>query len=137
MLTAAIRAAMEGIFPANIVTSSSEGVPNITLLSQVWYVDEEHIALSNQFLNKTRANLMGNPNAFLRMYSEDLRPFDLRIEYLRTETSGEVFKQMALRLEAIASYMGMQDVFALRGADIYKVLEARERTHYWQRPEEK
>ncbi|CAH1220762.1 hypothetical protein PAECIP111892_04914 [Paenibacillus auburnensis] len=136
MLTGAVRTAMEGVFPVNIVTCSCEGIPNSTLLSQVWYVDERHIALSDQYLNKTRVNLMGNPNALLRIYGEDLRTFDLRIEYLRTETSGEVFKQMALKLEAIASYMGMLDRFVLRGADIYKVLEVRERTHYWKREEE-
>lgn len=121
---------MEGIYPAHIVTVSSEGIPNVSLLSEVWYVDERHVALSNQFFNKTKANLAANPNALVRLISPDAEFWDLRVRYLRTETSGKVFDQMVLKLAAIASLMGMTEVFRLNGADIYEVLGVRHCTEY-------
>ena len=44
--------AMNGMYPSTFSTCSKEGIPNTTVISQVWYVDEEHIALSFQFLVK-------------------------------------------------------------------------------------
>lgn len=130
MLSGAVRQAMEGIYPAHIVTVSSEGIPNVSLLSEVWYVDERHVALSNQFFNKTKANLAANANALVRLISPEAEFWDLRVRYLRTETSGEVFDQMVLKLAAIASLMGMTEIFRLNGADIYEVLSVRHCTEY-------
>jgi hypothetical protein len=55
-----IRAALQGIIPTPIATVSADGVPNSTYVSIVWYVDEERIALSNQYLGKTVENLRAN-----------------------------------------------------------------------------
>ena len=53
----------QGIIPSFIATSDAHGVPNVTYLSQVYFVDEHHVALSCQFFNKTRRNLDENPYA--------------------------------------------------------------------------
>ena len=44
MLPPEIRVCMEGEVPSSIATCSLAGVPNITELSQVYYVDEDHVA---------------------------------------------------------------------------------------------
>ncbi|MDF2671402.1 MAG: putative sensor protein [Paenibacillus sp.] len=62
MLTTELRLAKEGIFPSIIVTGSPLCTPNVSLLSQVWYVDHSHVALSYQFFNKTKINLATNPD---------------------------------------------------------------------------
>ena len=58
-----IRACLEGVIPSPLATCSADGTPNITYISIVNYVDPERVALSRQFLNKTRANLDANPVA--------------------------------------------------------------------------
>jgi GAF domain len=49
----------------------------------------------------------------------------LQLEYQRTETDGPVFERLRAKLMGVASPIGMDKVFHLRGADIYRVLEMR------------
>ena len=52
-----LHACFEGVIPSIIATASQDGVPNISYLSHVAFVDDEHVALSNQFFSKTAANI--------------------------------------------------------------------------------
>ena len=56
-----LRLCFEGAVPAVIATASAAGVPNVTYLSRVRYVDDEHVALSNQFFSKTCAQPRREP----------------------------------------------------------------------------
>lgn len=132
MLPNEIRPALQGIFPSSLVTCSLDGVPNTTLLSQVWYVDPEHVALSFQFFNKTIRNIRENPNAMVRVYDPTtLMQWELMLQYLRTETEGALFDDMEMKLEAIASFHGLDGIFDLKGADIYRVKSVRKCTEEW------
>lgn len=118
----AIRRALEGSVPALIATCSPDGAPNCAYLSQVEYVDPAHVALSWQFFNKTRENVLANPVARLLLVdSRTVTRYRLVIRYLRTETSGPLFERMKARLAGIASHTGMTGVFRLRGSDVYRV----------------
>lgn len=44
-----LAACFEGVIPSIIATAAPDGTPNISYLSHVEVVDEEHVALSNQF----------------------------------------------------------------------------------------
>jgi adenylate cyclase len=117
-----IRHCLEGATPAVIATCAPDGTPNVSYLSQVQYVDDGHIALSFQFFNKTRANVLANPRARLIVIDpEHGAMYRLTIRYLRTETAGPLFEHMRAMLESIASHAGMADVFRLLGADVYQV----------------
>ena len=48
--------------------------------------------------------------------------WSLRLEYVRSETTGPLFERMSLRIEAIALYCGLKGIFKLRAADVYRVL---------------
>lgn len=61
----AIRPCLEGAIPGVMSTCDCDGMPNVTYISQVEYVDAHHLALSFQFFNKTRANVLVNPRARL------------------------------------------------------------------------
>lgn len=117
-----LRPCLEGIVPSGIATCGVDGMPNITYVSQLMYVDPEHVALSFQFFNKTRENILANPVATVLMMDPDTAArYRLTIRYLRTETEGPLFERMKAKLAGIASHEGMSDVFRLLGADVYRV----------------
>jgi adenylate cyclase len=117
-----IRCCFEGIIPAVVATCSAQGVPNVAYISQVFYADERHVALSFQFFNKTRQNILANPHATALLTDPGTaRFYRLHIRYLRTETAGPLFEGMRAQLAGIASHSGMQDVFRLLGSDVYEV----------------
>jgi adenylate cyclase len=120
----AIRACFEGAVPSTVATCAADGTPNVSVVSQVHYVDPSHVALSFQFFNKTRQNVLANPRAAaLVIHPETGAQFRLEVEYLRTETEGPLFENMKAKLAGIASHTGMSGVFRLQGSDIYRVLE--------------
>lgn len=118
----AIRHCLDGQVPGVIATCSREGVPNGSYVSQVHYVDPLHVALSFQFFNKTRENVLANPIAAIMVADPDTAArYRVQAHYLRTEVEGPVFENMKAKLAGIASQTGMSGVFKLRGADIYRV----------------
>lgn len=117
-----IRDCFEGIVPALLATCDSEGVPNVSLISQVHYVDPERVALTYQFFNKTRQNLTATRTAAVSVFNPaDLIEYRLVLSYEETQAAGPVFECMKAKLAGLASHSGMQGVFRLRGADICRV----------------
>lgn len=117
---------LQGVVPTWLSTCSADGVPNITLLSIVYYVDSERVALTRQFFNKTSMNLDGNPFAqALVMDPRTGDQFVLDLRFLHTETEGQIFDAVAANLAAVASQTGLGAIFRLRGVDIHRVLECR------------
>ena len=80
-------------------TAARDGTPNITYLLQVQFVDGEHVALSYQFFNKTRQNIMENPRASLLLtHPATFAQYRLTLQYLHTETAGPLFEAMKAKL---------------------------------------
>lgn len=118
----AIRPCLEGAIPAIMATCDADGTPNVAYISQAVYVDEGHVALSFQFFNKTRQNILRNPRAAVLVLDPRTASFyRLHLYYERTEDHGPVFESMRAQLAGIASHAGMAGVFDLKGADIYLV----------------
>lgn len=114
----------EGAVPAVVATSSAQGTPNVTYLSRVRMVDDDRVALSNQFFSKTARNLAENPRASLLLIDPlSYDEYRLALAYERTERRGPVFERLRTDVDMLAALSGMEDVFRLRAADIYRVLE--------------
>lgn len=115
----------QGVVPSIVATADAHGLPNVTYVSQVYLVDDRHVALSQQFFNKTRRNLAENPNAAVEIYDPvTFQPYRLRLRFLRSEKEGPLFDSMKMRIQAIASHTGMEGVFRLIAADVFEVVHA-------------
>jgi hypothetical protein len=125
-----IRPVLDSGTPAVMVTCSADGVPNVTVISQVYYVDESHAALSFQFFSKTIRNVRENPRACVHVFDMfGSASWVLQLEFQRSETEGPVYDAMDMQIEAIASTTGMSGIFKLRAADIYRVVSVERVSH--------
>ncbi|OWW00096.1 histidine kinase [Rhizobium sp. R72] len=112
----------EGVIPSIIATASADGMPNISYLSHVVRLDEEHVALSNQFFAKTAANVRANPKVTLILVDGLTGDqFLLDISFVRSVDTGALFDKIARQLKASSAQVGMSDVMRLRSADIFRV----------------
>jgi uncharacterized protein len=125
-----IRPVLDQASPSVMVTCSADGKPNTTIISQVYYVDDTHAALSFQFFSKTIRNVRENPRAFVCVFDmPGMAYWMLQLEFQRSETEGPIFDAMDMQIEAIASMTGMSGIFKLRAADVYRVVSV-ERVEY-------
>ena len=88
-LPAEIRPVLDNGMPAVMVTCSADGIPNVTVISQVYFVDEHHAALSFQFFSKTIRNVRENPRAYVCV--SDIAgqvEWILQLKFQRSETEG-------------------------------------------------
>jgi hypothetical protein len=125
-----IRPVLDNGIPAAMVTCSAEGTPNATIISQVYYVDDTHVALSFQFFSKTIQNVRENPRAYVCVADmAGHTSWVLQLDFERSETEGPVCDAMDMQIEAIASTTGMSGIFKLRAADIYRVRSVEKLQH--------
>lgn len=99
-----VRSAMEGVIPAVVATSSSDGVPNITFISRLYKIDEAHVGLSYQFMNKTWRNLTENTacTAFIT-FADTMAMWKLKLQFVQEVKEGPVFEEMEMQLMALAT----------------------------------
>lgn len=117
-----LRRCIEGRIPPVLATADGAGEPNVVFVSAVYVVDAERIALSNQFMGKSAANLVENPRASILLTDPVLgHEYRLQIAYERTERRGPVFERLRTEVDEIAAATGQGGVFRLRSADIYHV----------------
>ncbi len=122
----AVRRVLDGGIPPTLCSVSADGIPHVNLLSHVEYVDGGHVALTFQFFNRSRENILATGRASLMVEDPCTGgSLALQLRYLRTETEGPVFERLRAKLAGIAAHTGMEQVFRLRGADIYEVLDIR------------
>ena len=124
MITEEMKPAMQGALPNCFATVNDDGTPNISFVSQIFYVDENHLAISNQFLNKSMRNILSNGISTVNIVRPDtLKSWYLELKHKESKTDGDLFDNMKMQLEAIASMTGMEDVFKLRASEIFEVVK--------------
>ena len=118
-----IMPALQGVIPSIVATSSLEHIPNVTYISQIYYVDSDHVALSFQFFNKTIKNVRENPMLVAVLTCPvHYTLYKITLRYKESQTSGEIFDNMSMQLDALAIIQKKEHIFKLRAADIYEVI---------------
>lgn len=117
-----VRRLLEGVIPPAMCTVDGEGVPHVSYLSHAEFVDDDHVALTYQFFNRTRNNLLATGRTAL-MIEDPVTGVGvvLHLHHQRTETEGPIFERLRAKLAGIAAHTGMEKVFHLRGADVCRV----------------
>lgn len=123
-ITEELLPALEGALPSMIASGSPDGIPNVAGISQVFYVDAHHVAISRQFFNKTVQNIEHNPWVRVTLTCPQTYSISkLLLRFVDSQSSGPVYEQMTIQLEAIANMQGKAGVFHLQAADVYEVVE--------------
>jgi adenylate cyclase len=113
----------DGIIPSLMATAARDGTPNIAYISHIYYIDEGHVALSNQFMSKTVMNIMENPRLQAMVVNAATgQQVILDLMFERSEIEGHLFELLAAQVSAVAEHHGMGHIMRLRSADIYRVL---------------
>lgn len=117
-----IRDSLEGVIPSLIATTDAEGMPNVSYLSHVYFVDDTHVALSNQYFSKTAANVAANGLATVMVVDGSTgEQHILDLVFESSETSGDIFDRVSIHLDVVSREQGMGDVMKLRAVDIYRL----------------
>lgn len=122
----ALRDSFEGIMPSVIATTDASGMPNVSYLSHVHYVDGDHVALSNQFFSKTAANvrLTGRATVVVLDGRTSLQHV-LDLVFESSVQSGPIFERISAQLDVMAGLQGKSHMLKLRAVDIYRVEDCR------------
>ena len=89
-MTERMKELFETVGAAALGTSTSDGTPNVVPVGAKKIIDDETILISDQFLNKTLANMKSNPKVSVTYWEG-------REGYLRrTQTFGQRTKQVKL-----------------------------------------
>lgn len=122
MIPAELVSAFEGAYPSVLATTDAEGVPNLANVARVWQLDEDHVAIANQLLRKTERNLKSGATALIKTITPDrLIPWELSVEYLRSEAEGPLYERIRGDLEAISRMAGAREPVRLKSAVVFRV----------------
>lgn len=112
----------EGVIPAAVATLDAAGVPNVSYLSQVHLVDDQHIALSNQFFSKTAANIQATGRGTVMVVSGRTgAQHMLDVVHVGSLAHGDIYDRMSAQLAAISSQHGLAEAMRLKSAEVYRV----------------
>jgi predicted pyridoxine 5'-phosphate oxidase superfamily flavin-nucleotide-binding protein len=121
-ITPEMMPALQGIVPPTLATVSADGIPNITYISHVQYIDDEHLAISRQFFNKSWKNINENPVFMVAVTCpQTWSIWKITLKYQEEKTEGAIFDEMDMMIQAIATMQGLEGIFKLKSAVICKV----------------
>lgn len=117
----------DGIIPAGLATVGGDGAPHFTWLSQVARLDASHVAISCQFFRQTKLNLQARARAQLLVVDPDAGgQWRIDLAFEGSVTEGALFDRMAQRIAMLATTSPARAAFALRSAEIFRVLAVAE-----------
>jgi predicted pyridoxine 5'-phosphate oxidase superfamily flavin-nucleotide-binding protein len=103
-MSARIRELFEKVPTAVFSTADPDGQPNVVPVGAKKIIDEETVLISDQFFNKTRANLEANPRVAVTFW-EGHEGYQLKGR-ATVETSGPRFEETARWIEEQGNRVG-------------------------------
>lgn len=118
-----LQGAFQGILPGVITTISRDNVPNLSYISQVHFIDEKRLGISWQFFNKTYQNIQDNPHYSVVVTNPtNFSMWKINLILVEVVKEGELFDEMDMALEAIASMYHAEDIFKLKAVVIGEIV---------------
>lgn len=118
-MTERMRKLFETIPAVVLATASGDGIPNAVPVGAKKVIDDETILISDQFLNKTLANLKANPKVAVSFW-EGHEGYQFK-GTVTIETSGERYEETARWIEELGNKIGFP--LKSKGAVILKIDE--------------
>ena len=104
-----------------MATASTNGIPNVVPIGAKKVLDDETILISDQYFNKTLANLKENPQVSLMFWdAQDHDSYQIK-GTITLETSGEIFEQTAAWIDEIAKARNIP--MKSKGAVVLKITD--------------
>lgn len=118
-MTDRMKAMFENVPTVILATATADGTPNAVPVGSKKIINDETILISNQFLNKTLANLKSNPKAAVSFW-EGVEGYQLK-GTVTIETTGERFQETAKWIEDMGNKIGFP--LKSKGAVIFNIEE--------------
>jgi uncharacterized protein len=118
-LTAEIKESLAATKLVYLSTASKAGVPNAVPIGAFKLLDDGTMLISDQFFNKTLANLKENPHAGITWWGEK---GGFQIKGTTTiHTSDEIFKQDAAWIKELKPNLAAKSAVVLKITDVFQV----------------
>jgi predicted pyridoxine 5'-phosphate oxidase superfamily flavin-nucleotide-binding protein len=118
-MTERMKELFKKVRPVVLSTASIDGIPNAVPVGSKKIIDDETILISDQFLNKTLANMKANPQVALTFW-EGREGYQLK-GTVTIETTGKRFEETAQWIEETSNQAGFP--LKSKGAIILKIEE--------------
>lgn len=114
--------ALQSVIPSVLASADKNGKPNVTYISQVYFVDKRHVALSFQFMNKTWKNIQENPRITVCITCPNtFSIWKLGLLFIEQKTEGDVFEEMDMQIAALSSRSEREKNFKIHSALICRI----------------
>ena len=118
-MTERMKSLFEKVPAVTLATATEDGYPNAVPVGAKKILDDETILISDQFLNKTLANLKTNPRVAVTFW-EGHEGYQLKGS-VTIETSGKRFEDTAAWIEELGNKVGFP--LKSKGAVIFRIEE--------------
>jgi predicted pyridoxine 5'-phosphate oxidase superfamily flavin-nucleotide-binding protein len=102
-----------------LATASKEGIPNVVVVGAKKIIDDETILISNQYFDKTLANIKENPRVAVTVW-EKAEGYQIK-GTVTIETSGPRFEETARWIEDLGKKFNLS--LKSKGAVIIKITD--------------
>jgi predicted pyridoxine 5'-phosphate oxidase superfamily flavin-nucleotide-binding protein len=118
-LTEEIKESMKGVKTIFLATSTKSGMPNVVPMGAFKILDDETMLLSDQFMQKTLANMKENPHVALSYWGEK-GGFQIKGTVV-LHTNDQIFKDDVAWVKSIRDTLNPKTAIVMKITDVFAV----------------